>query len=588
MKTRFALALLAVSLLALAGPGSASAGWFAGDPIDRGDVVDADVDLARDGGGALAYVKREGDVGHVFLSRIAGGVAQPAVRVDPGVEAGATDVAVSTVDGGRLAVTWVAGGRLYGAVAPGGDAPLGGPAELGGPPAANVALDMGINGTAYAVWSAGTDVRAVRLQATAWEALGAPLDVDPARAAGVGAGRPRVAVSAEGNAVATWGEGGQVWARRLTGLALSLAPQPVSVPELGGVPGGEADSPEIDIEDDGSFAWVAFRQDIGSSRVLARRLVGSAFEAPALIDGGAGVTPDIDLTGRGVGIAAVSAAGAITGALLERDVFAAPFRMDAAGGVEPTVAMSERERSTLVYRRGGLLVGRQREEDGGTFDPEVVLSRPELGAVAEGSHDAAGDRVGDFAVPFLQGAPGDRVLALAVHDRAPLRAQPSTTVNYQRRGRPRFVWAPGIDLWGPQTFKVIVDGQELGTSDTRELVSPRTLGEGPHPWRVVSIDRRGQQTVSTQRTVRVDTRPPRVRVRVSGARKRGRPLRVSVSAADPSGSGVSRVRVAYGDGRATDAARSVYRYRAGRWTLEARAVDRAGNVGRARVTLRIR
>ena len=47
-----------------------------------------------------------------------------------------------------------------------------------------------------------------------------------------------------------------------------------------------ADSPEIDIEDDGSFAWVVFRQDLdGSSQVVARRLVGSQFEAPAVIGG---------------------------------------------------------------------------------------------------------------------------------------------------------------------------------------------------------------------------------------------------------------------------------------------------------------
>jgi len=588
MTIRLALALLGVLLVALASPGSASAGWFAGDPVDRGDVLDVDADLARDGAGALAWVKREDGVGHVYLSRLAGGAAQPAVRVDAGIETGATEVAVATVDGGRLVVTWTAGGRLYGAVAPGGDAPLGGPTELGGDAAAGVALDMGINGTAYAAWTAGTDVRAVRLQGTTWEAIAAPLDIDAGRPAGVGAGRPRVAVSAEGNAVATWGEAGQVWARRLTGLSPSLAPQLVSLPELGGVPGGEADSPEIDIEDDGSFAWVAFRQVLGSSRVLARRLVGSAFEAPALIDGGAGDTPDIDLTGRGLGIAAASAAGAVTGALLERDVFGPPLRMDVVGGVEPVVAIAERERAAVVYRREGLLAGRHREEDARALDTEVVLSRPELGAVAEGGHDAAADRVGDFAVPFLQGAPGDRAVSLAVYDRPPLRAQPSTTVNYQRRSRPRFVWAEGIDLWGPQTFTVYVDGQELGRSDRRELVSPRALAEGPHRWRVVSTDRRGQQTVSNQRTVRIDTRPPVVRVGVVGVRRRGRPLRVSLRATDPSGSGVDRVRVEYGDGDVATTARSVHRYRSGRWRLEAVAVDRAGNVGRTQVTVRVR
>ena len=57
-------------------------------------------------------------------------------------------------------------------------------------------------------------------------------------------------------------------ARRITGMNLSLAPQLLTIPG-----GGPADSPDIDIEDDGSFAWVVFRQDFnGISRTFGRRL----------------------------------------------------------------------------------------------------------------------------------------------------------------------------------------------------------------------------------------------------------------------------------------------------------------------------
>jgi hypothetical protein len=69
---------------------------------------------------------------------------------------------------------------------------------------------MGINGTAYATWAApgggGADVRVARLQDVTWQTIGAPIDVVPARAAGRGVQRSRVAVSGDGNALVAWGE----------------------------------------------------------------------------------------------------------------------------------------------------------------------------------------------------------------------------------------------------------------------------------------------------------------------------------------------------------------------------------------------
>ena len=80
-----------------------------------------------------------------------------------------------------------------------------------------------------------------------------------------------------------------VYARRLTGLNPSVVPAgPHAGRSSRARAAGSADSPDIDIEDDGSFAWVVFRQDVGGrSRSIARRLLGSQFEAPAAIDGGA-------------------------------------------------------------------------------------------------------------------------------------------------------------------------------------------------------------------------------------------------------------------------------------------------------------
>ena len=79
---------------------------------------------------------------------------------------------------------------------------------------------MGINGAAYASWAGpgggGADVRVARLMDTTWSLVGAPLDIDPGQAAGRGTQRSRVGVSAEGNAVVTWGEDPPTAARAST------------------------------------------------------------------------------------------------------------------------------------------------------------------------------------------------------------------------------------------------------------------------------------------------------------------------------------------------------------------------------------
>jgi hypothetical protein len=313
------------------------------------------------------------------------------------------------------------------------------PVVIGGPGATGVAIDMGVNDAAYAVWSQAGDVRAARLAGTAWTALGAPLDIDPARPAGGGDSRPRVGVSAEGNAVATWGEQGpdgrnHVYARRLTGLTLSSFPQDLTLSEFGGEGGGAADSPDIDIEDDGSFAWVAFRQEIGGrSRSVARRLRGSLFEPAEALDGGVtSSAPRVDFNGRGQG-AAVAQAGdntVFSSYLDVFDKFNAGIRVDAVAGAiapGPVVATSERSEAYVAWRVGGAdgsgSVQARRKNGSGGFERETTVSNPGFGAVVQGSLGIGSDRSGNTPVAMIQGpptqAPGARRLAIAAYDRLP-------------------------------------------------------------------------------------------------------------------------------------------------------------------------
>ena len=606
--------LILCALALLAAPASAHAAFFKGEPIDgpSPDIRElGGMDIARDGTGGLVYTKLDAGVAHVFVSRLYDGVWHAPERVDAGIPSEASQPVIAAIDDNRLAIAWVSGGRLFGTIVAGG-APtaLPAPAQIYADPdplgaVRNPDVDMSINGTAYVSFTApgggGADVRAMRLQGTTWEIFPMPLDIDPARAAGDGGARSQVGVSAEGNAVVVWGEADRIYGRRVTGMALSVAPQEISVGELNGQPGGAADSVDLDIEDDGSYAWAVFRQDFGGvSRAIARRLVGSLFEPAAIVDTGvAAEDPRIDMNGRGIGAAVAGGRGSneVHGSVLEEDAFKPPFRLDTAGSVSPptpVVATTEREGSILSWRRdpggGGPAVVRVRQRDRRMpWMDETELSNPALGPVVARTLHAGADRGGNFATAWLQGLPGGVQVVVGVFDRPPGTPIGHTSSNFQKRRKPRLKWNPGLDLWGRQSFKVLVDDQEVGTTQANQFVMPTEIEDGLHTWQVISVDRRGQQTRMRKRSFRVDVTPPFVEVKVEGKRSRGQALRIRVSADDPD-SGLALVTVDFGDRTPkTSLLRSVHRYRrAGRYTLRVTARDRAGNRGETEISLRIR
>jgi len=124
---RVLIPALAALALAACAP-SAQATWFPSEAIDgpSADLVKiGGVDMARDGNGALVYIKREAGVPHVYLARFAGGGWQAPERVDAGIAAGASDATVAVGDGFKVMILWTAGGRLFGSASGGGSAPDG-------------------------------------------------------------------------------------------------------------------------------------------------------------------------------------------------------------------------------------------------------------------------------------------------------------------------------------------------------------------------------------------------------------------------------------------------------------------------------
>ena len=562
---RLAVVVVAVTV-ALAAPPAARAGWFGAVPVDTGVTAFGGVDVARDGTGAMTYVKADG---HVWLSRLVAGAFGPAVRVDAGEPPGASDPVVAVADGGALVVAWRSGDRVLGAWGAGGG-PLSAPVVLGAGDVGPPDVDMAVQATGFVVFRQGGDVRAVRLRGGGWQAVPGVLDVDPAQPAGAGAGRPRVTLDAAGNALVAWSErpaGGRarLYARRVTDLRLSVVPQEVGVAD-----GGDADSASVASEWDGSFVWVAFRQDVGgTSRTIARRLVGSVFEGPAVLDRAPGSrAPVVSVSGTGAGLAVLQQdAGDVVVSQLERDVFAPSASLGA--GAAPVAAGAESRDALVAWRTGDGFVGRHAAA-GAPFEPAVPLG------AGDGPAGLAADRAGDAVLGFRQ---GDRVVA-AVWDELPGAASLRTNRGWKPIVRPRLRWASGRDLWGPLTHRVLVDGQVVATTAAEAVRAPR-LAEGKHAWQVVSIDRRGQQTASRPRPVRVDTRGP-----VVTSRLRGRVLRVGVTDA---GAGVSTVSATFGDGARSATVAPVHRYaRAGRFVVVVTAVDRLGQVTRRRLHVRVR
>ena len=361
-----------------------------------------------------------------------------------------------------------------------------------------------------------------------------------------------------------------------------------------------AETVDLDVEDDGSYAWAVFRQEFGGvSRSIARRLVGSQFEPAAPVDTGAGEAPRIDMNGRGIGAAVSQGRGSsqVDATVLEEDAFKAPFRIDgvySAAPPTPVVATTEREGSMVSWRHdngGGNAVVRVRMRDRrAPWGPEGDISTLALGPVVAGSLHTASTRIGDYATAWLQGTPagGFRVM-VGGFDRPPGTPIGHTTGNFQNRRKPRLKWQPGLDLWGKQTFKVFLDDQEVGQTAGNQFTMPQEVEDGPHTWYVVAVDRRGQENRMRRRNLRVDTTPPFVRVRVTGTRRRGSALRVAVTAEDDD-SGLKTISIDYGDRTPKSTFRTtIHRYRrSGRFILKVIAKDRAGNRGETRVTLRIR
>jgi len=594
--------VLALPLVVPASAGAVAGKFFAGTAID-GPSADirslSDLDVSRDGTGALSFVKRVDGVDHVFVSRLVDGAFQAPEQLDAGLSGTGSQPVVAASDGGRLVVAFVNGGSVYAAVRPAGAPGWAATQQIAGS-GSDPDVDMSINGVAYLTWTTSGDVDAARLErnTTAFNVIPGALDIDPANTAGTGTGRPKVAVAADGTATVVWGEAGHVYGRRIFELRLSTAPQDL---------GADADAPDISSEDDSSFAWVVFRQ---GGLAVARRLVGSEFDPPITLEGAEGAAePQVAINGRGVGYAGIGGlgSGAAYGAVLKDDVFNPATVIGGGFGTPaPVPAVAESGDGLIAYQQGDASGGsaiaarpyhyvpasRVVTQPG----PVASLSDPALGPTdAARGLLASGDRAGDVAVAFVQGTGSGSQIVAGAFDRAPGAFRASTTTKWRKFARPPLKWGTSFELWGPLTYQVQIDGVPVAQTNATAVKVPTRVKDGVHRWRVVAIDRRGQTTATPTRNLRVDATPPKVSFKLSGAHKRGALVKVAARVTDASGtkakaSGLKTVRISFGDGsRAITSLRASHRYgRSGHVTVSVTASDNAGNVitVKRRVTIR--
>ena len=587
--------LLFCVLLLAASPAPAPAGFFGAETLDGPNADVARVggaDVARDGTATVVYVRRVSGVEHVFAVRMTDGVWGAPERLDSSLPLPSTEPVVGVANRGAAVVAFLNNGRLHAIVRRPGDTAWPAPVEVA-QGAAAPSIDLSVNGVGYLAWAQSGDVRAALLErgTTTFAPLAAPLDIDPAADAGSGTGRPRIAAAADGTALAAWGEGGKVYARRLLRSRPSTLPQQVSVADLGGRPGGEASLPEVDIADDSSFAWVTFQQafDAGATtRVLARRLVGSVFDPPADVGGGgfgaeAATSPSLDVAGSGDAMFGSETATTRTpfAAISRNDVLGPPFPLSNGNTVAslPEVTMGETSQAVAAWfdtDAGAVGVSARSFKFGKPADGETSLVDFGLGAAdgAGGLH-AGSDKFGDAIIAFVQGVGTGRRLAVATWDRPPVNLIQRTTFRW--RNTRALAWAPISEPWGDITWTVEVDGRTLGTTTANRFPIAGRVSDGVHRWTLTATDRRGQTRAAGPRTVRLDTRGPRLSMAVRGSRTAGSAVRFSLRAGDRL-SGLRTVKINFGDGSPTVFGRDVsHRFRAGSHTVTATAVDRAGN-----------
>jgi PKD domain len=582
--------------------------------------------VARDGSGGIVYLKQVLGVAHVFVSRLVGGVFGPPEQVDAGLIGDSSQPVIAAGNGGLLLIAFVNAGQLYVVNRPSAASAYAGPSLLAAA-AGNPSIGLSSYGKGYLAFTAdgsgGHDVRCAYYNAGSWAVEPTALDADPASDAGTGGGRPRVAVASDGIAIVVWGEQGHVFSRRVWGTSPSVVYEQADVPSLSGLTEVTADNPQVAAGGDSSYADVVFHETFAAgiqqqSRELMRRLRGSQFEPVTQPDGvavgGASGADDARVAmgefGAGLITAEHTDSNQLFATLLgSNGVSIGTGRFDSltnASAPHAVPAMVGASADLVAWQEepqgGGPPEVRARfSTDGLTFGPELVVSSPASGPVnASDGLGAAGDYSGNAVLAWVQGSGDSTKIVADQLYQPPGSFGASIKFRYVRSARPVLSWSQSRDHWGPVRYALSIDGAMVTQTTRTSLLVPGLLGEGPHSWLVTASNPAGLSVSSKPARVWIDTLPPTVQFTISGVRRVGRTVHLSLAASDVpppptppnSASGIASVLVKFGDGTGYRIRRATYRHdhvytRARLYTVTIVVQDRAGNKTTATRTIKI-
>jgi hypothetical protein len=572
--------------------------------------------MARDGTGALVYLKDVLGVPHVFVSRLTGGVFTAPVQVDPGLMGASSQPVIASGQGGLLLVAFMNGGTLYVAQAASSTSPLTAPAALFSG-AVNPSLSMSNFGKAYLAFTAtsgagGGDVRAAYYFQGQWGLESSPLDATPADAAGTGAGRPDVIAAGDGVGIVAWGEGGHIYTRRVTKTSPSGILEQADPPSLDGWSEVSAGSPSISAGGDSTYASVTFQEKFANgsavqSRVLMNRLHGAQYDGASAADGATtggaegADQPQTAVTEYGAGF--VTSETDQTHQLYattvgSNDVPGQTERVDSLPNSDPPDAVPATAglvSNLIAWQQtpgvaGPAEIRVRYAADGSDLAPEQVVSDPSLGATdADHGLVAAGDVSGDAAVAWVQGTGSSTSIVAVQLFQAPGGFVASNSFRYTTTATPPILWSGAAELWGSPTYVLRVDGTVVGQTAGTQMVVPAPLSNGRHSYQLTAFNMAGLSTAATPATIFVDTVPPTATLQLSGTSIVNTRQSLRVAYADPpppglpksAASGVDTVYVKWGDGspkariRRTTASHVYTRIRT--YTITLTLTDRAGN-----------
>jgi hypothetical protein len=452
-------------------------------------------------------------------------------------------------------------------------------------------------------------VRVARFSYLRWSSLGA-INRAPQIALRnpTASNAPAIGIDLNGNGLVAWQEPGsdgvaRIWVRRLFGAVpgnvLQASPEAIGgVGGVGGQVGGvggrpissDADAPAVAVSPYGE-ARIAYRiQGAPGSAVSASQIYVNSISSELGLKASqlARATPVPGAAQNGVGLpsAAIDQRGDWRLAWTQGGGTQELGGTDEATGSPVAVGVSAGQAKTTINPAGG----------GATAWPAAAGGLPMVAVREDYAHGAfqlaqlagnvpgpvgglslGGSGQGDALLGWTQGAVGQSEVVGDFVQAPPAPFNVITPSGWVRGQSASLTWEASPSAVAGVTYAVYVDGKARlkRLTGLAARLSPAGLGDGIHHVQVLATDASGQQTMSSERPLKVDANPPTVTLSLID---RHRGVRVTVRDT-ASGVKAHATRISFGDGSRSDGRADVvhdYR-RAGTYYVTAQVRDKVGN-----------